>query len=67
MARGRLQKTTVQSNFTSRDFYDLVIVGTGIAGLTTGLLWQKNRPGDSVLIIEKEPFVGGYVTAYRQG
>lgn len=61
-----LKKTEIKSNRSNRDSYDLVIIGAGISGLTTGLLWQKNRPDSKVLIIEKEPYPGGYVTAFKR-
>ena len=66
MADTKLRKETISSNWTKKDRYDLVIIGGGNSGLVTGLLWQKNRPGDSVLIIEKEPCPGGFITAYRR-
>ena len=61
-----LKKNDIKSNYSSRNDYDLVILGAGIAGLTTGLLWLKNNPDKRVLIIEKEPYVGGFVTAYKK-
>lgn len=67
MSNTPLKKETIQSNYTGKDRYDLVIIGAGNSGLATGLFWQKNRPDDSVLIIEKEPYPGGYITAYRRG
>ena len=48
----------------------LIVIGGGITGLSTGLTWAmyhdvKEEP---VLIIEKNPKTGGYVTSYeRQG
>ncbi len=67
MPEERLAKTGIKTNYTEKSSYDLVIIGAGVAGLTTGLLWLKNRPEDSVLIVEKEPYPGGYVTAYKRG
>ena len=61
-----LKKKNIKSNYSFRGNYDLVILGAGIAGLSTGLLWLKNNPDDKVLIIEKQPYVGGFVTAYEQ-
>ena len=66
MAAAALEKTGIRSNYSCRPSYDLIVIGAGIAGLTTGLIWQKMRPDDAVLIIDKEPFPGGYVTAYRR-
>ncbi len=62
----KLKKTEIKSNWSGKDSYDLIIIGAGISGLTTGLLWQKNLPESKVLIIEKEPYPGGYVTAYEK-
>ncbi len=48
----------------------LIVIGCGITGLSTGLTWAmyhdvKKEP---VLIVEKNPKTGGYVTSYeRQG
>jgi len=66
MTDTELKKETISSNWTKKDRYDLVIIGGGNSGLSTGLLWQKNRPDDSVLIVEKEPYPGGFITAYRR-
>jgi len=46
----------------------LIVIGGGITGLSTGLTWAmyhdvKKQP---VLIIEKEPKTGGYVTSYER-
>ena len=32
----RLSKENVTSNFTGKDHYDLIIIGAGITGLSTG-------------------------------
>ncbi len=61
-----LKKTEIKSNYSGQDSYELVIIGSGISGLTTGLLWQKNMPNSKVLILEKEPYPGGYVTAFER-
>lgn len=67
MPETQLAKNGISTNWTGNTTYDMIIIGAGIAGLGTALLWQKNRPDDKILIIEKEPFPGGYVTAYRRG
>lgn len=67
MAEIVLKKDTISSNYMKKDRYNLVIIGAGNSGLSTGLLWQKNRPDDSVLIVEKEARPGGFITAYRKG
>jgi phytoene dehydrogenase-like protein len=61
-----LKKTGIESNYSAQNSYDLVIIGSGIAGLTSALLWQKNVPASKVLILEKEPHPGGYVTAFER-
>ena len=62
-----LKKNEIRTNWTRAPRYDLVVVGAGIAGLTTALLWQKTHPDDAVLIVEKQSYPGGYVTAFRRG
>jgi phytoene dehydrogenase-like protein len=50
--------------------YGLIVVGGGITGLSSGLTWAQYHDvkKEPVLIIEKEPKSGGYVTSYeRQG
>lgn len=48
--------------------YGLIVVGGGITGLSTGLTWAINHDveREPVLIIEKEPKTGGYVTSYER-
>ncbi|MBD3254915.1 MAG: NAD(P)-binding protein, partial [Candidatus Lokiarchaeota archaeon] len=48
----------------------MIIVGGGITGLSTGITWALNHDviKEPVLIIEKNPKTGGYVTSYdRKG
>lgn len=45
--------------------YDVVIIGAGIGGLVCGSYLAK--AGLRVLIIEKNPSVGGYCTSFRRG
>lgn len=66
MSVASLRKFQVTSNFSHRESYDLIVIGAGISGLSTGALWLKNRPDSSVLVVEKEPHPGGYVTAYKR-
>ncbi len=47
------------------DRYDVVIVGAGIAGLVCGCYLAK--AGRKVLIVEKEPHVGGYCCSFKKG
>lgn len=39
--------------------YDFIVVGAGAAGLTAAVMALEANPDLSVLILEKEPFVGG--------
>lgn len=51
-----------------KNFYDLIIVGAGITGLSTGIAFKKVYPQKSVIILEKNPVVGGCVGTFaRQG
>ena len=46
--------------------YDHIVVGSGASGLTMALLLAKN--GNSVLLLEKSPFIGGSLARFsRQG
>ncbi len=45
--------------------YDTIIVGGGIAGLVAGNYLA--REGDRVLLIEKNTFVGGYCSSFKDG
>jgi phytoene dehydrogenase-like protein len=47
-----------------KPYYDVVIIGAGIGGLTAGALLSK--AGFSVCILEKEPHVGGYLAGFRR-
>lgn len=44
--------------------YDVIIVGSGVGGLTAGALLSK--AGLSVCILEKEPHIGGYLAGFRR-
>jgi phytoene dehydrogenase-like protein len=46
----------------------LIVIGGGITGLSTGLTWALNHDvkENPVLIIEKEPKTGGFVTSYER-
>ncbi len=63
----KLAKEDIQSNYSLSDHYDLIIIGGGISGLATGLLWQKNTEGKKTLIVEKNSYTGGYSTSFRKG
>ena len=58
------------SDFIEKNKKSLIVIGAGITGLSTGLTWTMYHDvkSDPVLIIEKQPKTGGYVTSYeRQG
>ncbi len=46
--------------------HSLVIVGGGLCGLAAGIAWAQRRPGEPVVLVEKQPHTGGYVTTYRR-
>ena len=48
-----------------RDRYDVVVVGSGIGGLTSAALLA--RSGLDVLVVERHDRVGGYGHAFRRG
>ncbi|MFZ5941528.1 MAG: phytoene desaturase family protein [Bacteroidota bacterium] len=60
-----LSRDQVKSNWSGSTHYDLIIIGAGISGLSTALMWQKNTVGKKTLIVDKNPYPGGYSTAYR--
>jgi phytoene dehydrogenase-like protein len=47
-----------------KDYYDVIIIGAGIGGLTAAALLSKS--GLSVCVLEKEPRVGGYLAGFRR-
>ncbi|MHA1473963.1 MAG: phytoene desaturase family protein [Promethearchaeota archaeon] len=48
--------------------YDIVIIGSGLGGLSAGIMLTKQNPELKVLIIEQHTIPGGYVTGfYRKG
>lgn len=49
----------------SRDEYDVVVVGSGIGGLSTGA--HLARAGQRVLVVERGDGPGGYAHAFRRG
>jgi phytoene dehydrogenase-like protein len=48
-----------------RDAYDVIVVGSGIGGLTAAALLA--RAGRSVLVVERHDRVGGYAHSFRRG
>lgn len=47
------------------DKYDIIIIGGGISGLFSAYKIQKLCPDKSILILEKESFVGGRMDTYN--
>ncbi|MCD6346930.1 MAG: NAD(P)/FAD-dependent oxidoreductase [Bacteroidales bacterium] len=66
-AKTTLAKDKIKSNYSGIDHYDLVIIGAGISGLATALMWLKNTEGKKTLIIDKNSYVGGYSTTFKRG
>ena len=62
----QLKKDSVKSNYSGTMEYDLVIIGSGLSGLSSGMMWQKNTKGKRTLIVEKNSYPGGYSTAYER-
>lgn len=62
----QLKRDEVKTNYSGDKEYDLVIIGSGLTGLSTGTMWLKNTTGKKTLIIEKNPYPGGYSTAYEK-
>src|SRR5579871_371553 len=44
--------------------YDVIVIGSGVGGLTAAALLSK--AGFSVCVLEKEPHVGGYLAGFRR-
>ncbi len=61
-----LKRDTLSSNYAAHDHYDLIIIGAGLSGLSSGLMWLKNTTGMKTLIVEKNSYPGGYSTAYEK-
>ena len=47
-----------------KEYYDVIVIGAGVGGLTSAALLSK--PGLSVCVLEKEPRVGGYLAGFRR-
>src|SRR5205823_6641752 len=47
--------------------HDLVVVGGGIVGLATARAWALARPGERVLVLEKEPRLAAHQTGRNSG
>jgi prolycopene isomerase len=53
------------SNQALRSAYDVIVIGAGLGGLTTGALLAK--AGKQVLVVEKEQHPGGFIREFRHG
>jgi len=62
----QLKRDGISSNYSGKDYYDMIIIGAGLSGLSSGLMWLKNTTGMKTLIIEKNSYPGGYSTAYER-
>ena len=51
-------------NQVFKPYYDVLIIGAGVGGLTAAALLSK--AGLSVCVLEKEPRVGGYLAGFRR-
>ena len=67
MSTFQLKRDTLPTNYSGKDRYDMIIIGAGLSGLASGLMWLKNTTGMKTLIIEKNSYPGGYCTAYEKG
>ena len=47
---------------TSGESYDLVVVGGGISGLASALLYRRQKPDAKILILENNDNFGGHAT-----
>ncbi|XZF12477.1 phytoene desaturase family protein [Chitinophagaceae bacterium MMS25-I14] len=47
-----------------KPFYDIVVIGAGVGGLTAAAILSK--AGFSVCVLEKEPHAGGYLAGFRR-
>jgi phytoene dehydrogenase-like protein len=65
--KAKLAKDKIKSNYSGSDSYDLIIIGAGISGLSSGVMWLLNTEGKKTLILDKNGYTGGYVTAYERG
>jgi monoamine oxidase len=46
-------------------FYDIIIIGGGIAGIYTAYKIQKHSPDKKILILEKEKYLGGRILTFH--
>ena len=46
---------------------DVTVVGGGIVGLATAMVWEQRFPGAKLIVLEKEPAVGAHQTGHNSG
>ena len=46
--------------------YKLIVIGAGVAGLSTALAWNKIYNPEDVIVLEKNPIPGGCVTTFAR-
>lgn len=61
-----LKRDQLKSNYSGEKKYDLVIIGCGLTGLSSALMWQKNTENKRTLVIEQHSYPGGYSTSYER-
>jgi all-trans-retinol 13,14-reductase len=59
----RFDNRGLMENMTEK--YDVIVIGAGVGGLTCGAYLSKH--GLKTLIIDKNPFVGGYCSVFKRG
>lgn len=57
----------VQAGGTAPELYDFAVVGGGIVGLATAMKLLVERPGASLVVIEKEDRVAAHQTGHNSG
>ncbi len=62
----QLRRDSLVSNYSGSEHYDLIIIGSGLSGLSSGLMWLKNTTAMKTLIIEQNKYPGGFSTAYMR-
>lgn len=63
----RHQDEVDQPERSADEWFDFVIIGGGIVGLSTALAISERWPGKSVAVVEKEPEVATHQTGHNSG